>query len=149
MKKFDLYPKYADRKFAFFIKGQERATDFFKFDLNDKFLKYPILSLDYDTEFEDEMLNVFKDDYYYTASGIMLFSKNVSNILSVMDQNSTFYSCHVKNNPVDIFALYKNVELQSEYVIRDPTESTSYFFSELFINLIEENHWNINYYELK
>lgn len=149
MKKFNLYPKYADRDFAFLIKGQERATDFFKFDLNDKFLKYPILSLDFDAEFEDEISKIFTDDHYFTASGIMLFSKSVYNILSGKDKSITFYPCHLKNNPVDIFALYKNVDLQSEYVIRDRLESTSYFFSEQFINLIEENHWNINYSELK
>ena len=45
---YEIYPsEYIDRDFSFDLKGkQEIIVDYFKFDLSDKFLKNPRISLD-------------------------------------------------------------------------------------------------------
>ncbi|NHC05072.1 hypothetical protein G9F31_15170 [Acinetobacter sp. 187] len=148
MIKYDIYPKYADKDFAFLFKAQERINDYFVFDINEDFLKYPILNLDYEDIFENELNNVLNDDCYYNASGLILFSKKVVDILKNLDGNITFYSCKLRNQPIDIFALYKRNDVESDYVIRNSEKPTSYYFSELFIDLIVKNNWNIDYYQV-
>ncbi|WP_111859124.1 hypothetical protein [Acinetobacter sp. CFCC 10889] len=146
---YDIYPKYADRDFAFIIKAQERVRNYFIFDFNHDFLKHPIVNLDYDAGFHDEIVNIMNDDYYFTASGIVLLSKKVYEVLSHLDQNLTFYPCALKNQPSNIYALYKEIDIHSPYVIRNAEHSTTYYFSQLFINLIEEYHWNIHHYSIQ
>lgn len=143
---YDIYPKYADQDFAFIIKAQERVRDYFIFDMNHDFLKYPTLNLEYDTNFQDEIINTIHDDYYFTANGIILFSKNVYEVLNHLDQNLIFYPCKLKNQPSHIYALYKDINTQSHYVIRNSKNPTTYYFSQLFIDLIVQYQWNINYY---
>lgn len=148
MIKYDIYPKSADRDFTFIVKAQERVRDYFIFNLSENFLKYPILNLDYDENFKDSIFDTLNDDYYFTASGIILFSKKVVDILGKLDENVIFYHCKLKNQPSDIFALYKSLDNSSNYVIRNNDKPSSYFFSELFIELIKENSWNISYYQV-
>lgn len=146
---YNIYPKYADRDFSFIVKAQERVRNYFIFDINRDFLKYPLLNLDYDDIFDHKTTNILNDDYYFTASGIILFSHRVVEILNQLDKNLIFYSCKLKNESSNIYALYKALDVESQYIIRTIEQPTSYYFGKLFIDLINEHDWNINYYMIK
>ncbi|WP_336025720.1 hypothetical protein [Acinetobacter pittii] len=100
--------EYIDRYFSFDLKGkQEIIVDYFKFDLSDKFLKNPRISLDCDNIFSDRLNEMLETDFYYSSSGILLFSKRFFNEMKeILEDDCDFYKCSVRNEEVDIYAMY-------------------------------------------
>lgn len=106
---YTIYPsEYIDRYFSFDLKGkQEIIVDYFKFDLSDKFLKNPRISLDCDNIFSDRLNEMLETDFYYSSSGILLFSKRFFNeVKEILEDDCDFYKCSVRNEEVDIYAMY-------------------------------------------
>lgn len=95
---YTIYPsEYIDRDFSFDLKGkQEVIVDYFKFDLSNQFLKNPRINLDYDNIFSDQLNEILDTDFYYSSSGILLFSKRFFNeIKEVLADECDFYQYYV------------------------------------------------------
>jgi hypothetical protein len=106
---YTIYPsEYIDRDFSFDLKGkQEIVIDYFKFDLSNQFLKNPRINLDYDNIFSDQLNEILETDFYYSSSGILLFSKRFFNEMKeILEDESDFYKCYVRNEEPDIYAMY-------------------------------------------
>ncbi|EPE9868386.1 hypothetical protein ACSN7P_000225 [Acinetobacter baumannii] len=93
-----MYPsEYIDRDFSFDLKAkQEIIVDYFKFDLSNQFLKNPRINLDFDNIFSDQLNEILETDFYYSSSGILLFSKRFFNEMKeVIADECDFYQCYV------------------------------------------------------
>ncbi|MDX7930589.1 hypothetical protein SJZ69_12630 [Acinetobacter baumannii] len=93
-----MYPsEYIDRDFSFELKAkQEIIVDYFKFDLSNQFLKKPRINLDFDNIFSDQLNEILETDFYYSSSGILLFSKRFFNEMKeVLADECDFYQCYV------------------------------------------------------
>ncbi|EXH47431.1 hypothetical protein J605_3297 [Acinetobacter baumannii 1412924] len=75
---------------------QEIIVDYFKFDLSNQFLKNPRINLDFDNIFSDQLNEILETDFYYSSSGILLFSKRFFNEMKeVLADECDFYQCYV------------------------------------------------------
>ncbi|MFW1706680.1 hypothetical protein [Acinetobacter baumannii] len=93
-----MYPsEYIDRDFSFDLKAkQEIIVDYFKFDLSNQFLKNPRINLDFDNIFSDQLNEILETDFYYSSSGILLFSKRFFNEMKeVLADECDCYQCYV------------------------------------------------------
>ena len=73
---YTIYPsEHVDRDFSFYLKGnQDKVVDYFKFnDSSTGFLKNPRINMTYDNDFEGNLDEILNTDFYYSASGILLF----------------------------------------------------------------------------
>ncbi len=131
---YTIYPsEYIDRYFSFDVKGkQEIIVDYFKFDLSDKFLKNPRISLDCDNIFSDRLNEMLETDFYYSSSGILLFSKRFFNEMKeILEDDCDFYKCSVRNEEVDIYAMYikrKNNLLDEYDFIKKDLVTDDFFY---------------------
>lgn len=106
---YTIYPsEYIGRAFSFDLKGrQEIIVDYFKFDLSDNFLRNPRINLDCDNFFFDQLNVILETDFYYSSSGVLLFSKRFFNEMKgILEDECDFYKCYVRNEEVDIYAMY-------------------------------------------
>ena len=71
-------PKNINVDFSFNLKGnnKDNISDYFKFNIDDSFLKKPLINLTYNDEFEFQLSEILDADFYFSSSGILLFSKN-------------------------------------------------------------------------
>jgi len=133
--------EYIDRDFSFDLKGkQEIIVDYFKFDLSDNFLKNPRINLDYDNIFSDQLNEILATDFYYSSSGILLFSKRFFNEMKeILEDECDFYKCYVRNEEIDIYAMYimrKNNLLDEDDFIKKILQQMTFLLLEIRINLI-------------
>ena len=146
------------------MKGkQEIIVDYFKFDLSNQFLKNPRINLDYDNLFSDQLNEIFETDFYYSSSGILIFSKRFFNgMKEVLVDECDFYRCYVRNQEADIYAMYikrKNNLLEEDYFIkndlvvdgffiaRDNDKPYIYLVSRKFIVIVNKFKFKMNFLE--
>ena len=154
--------EYIDRDFSFDLKGkQEIIVDYFKFDLSDNFLKNPRINLDYDNIFSDQLNEILATDFYYSSSGILLFSKRFFNEMKeILEDECDFYKCYVRNEEVDIYAMYvkrknnlldeddfikKDLVTDDFFIARDTDKPYIYVVSQKFVNAVNEFELKINF----
>lgn len=165
MKFYTIYPsEYIDRDFSFDLKGkQEIIVDYFKFDLSNQFLKNPRINLDYDNIFSDQLSHILEADFYYSSSGILLFSKRFFNEMKeVLEDECDFYKCYVRNEEVDIYAMYikrknnlldeddfikKDLAIDDFFIARDMDKLYIYLVSEKFVDTINKFKLKMNFLE--
>lgn len=162
---YTIYPsEYIDRDFSFDLKRkQEIAINYFKFDLSNQFLKKPRINLDYDNIFSDQLNEIFETDFYYSSSGILLFSKRFFNKMKeILEDECDFYKCYVRNEEVDIYAMYikrKNNSLDEDdfikkdlvtddfFIARDTDKPYIYVVSQKFVDIINKFKLKMNFLE--
>lgn len=162
---YTIYPsEYIDRDFSFDLKGkQEIIVDYFKFDLSDNFFKNPRINLDYDNVFFDQLNEILETDFYYSSSGILLFSKRFFNEMKeILEDECDFYKCYVRNEEVDIYAMYikrKNNLLDEDdfikedlatddfFIARDTDKPYIYVVSQKFVDTINKFKLKMNFLE--
>ena len=162
---YTIYPsEYIDRDFSFDLKGkQEIIVDYFKFDLSNQFLKNPRINLDYDNIFSDQLSHILETDFYYSSSGILLFSKRFFNEMKeVLEDECDFYKCYVRNEEVDIYAMYikrknnlldeddfikKDLAIDDFFIARDTDKLYIYLVSEKFVDTINKFKLKMNFLE--
>lgn len=158
-----IYPsEYNDRDFSFDLKGkQEIIFDYFKFDLSDNFLKNPRINLDYDNIFSAQLNDILETDFYYSSSGILLFSKIFFNEMKeILEGECDFYKCYVRNEEADIYAMYikrknnlldeddfikKDLATDDFFIARDTDKPYIYVVSQKFVNAINEFEFKMNF----
>lgn len=149
-----IYPsEYNDRDFSFDLKGkQEIIVDYFKFYLSDQFLKNPRMNLNYENIFSDQLNEILETDFYYSSSGILLFSKRFFNEMKeILEDECDFYKCYVRNEEADIYAMYikrknnlldeddfikKDLAIDNFFITRDTDKSYIYVVSQKFVNIV-------------
>lgn len=162
---YTIYPsEYIDRYFSFDLKGkQEIIVDYFKFDLSDKFLKNPRISLDCDNIFSDRLNEMLETDFYYSSSGVLLFSKRFFNEMKeILEDDCDFYKCSVRNEEVDIYAMYikrknnlldeydfikKDLVTDDFFIARDTDKPYIYVVSQKFVDVINKFKLKMNFLE--
>lgn len=162
---YTIYPsEYIDRDFSFDLKGkQEIIVDYFKFDLSDNFLRNPRINLDYDNIFSDQLNEILETDFYYSSSGILLFSKRFFNEMKeILEGECDFYKCYVRNEEVDIYAVYikrknnlldeddfikKDLAIDDFFIARDMDKLYIYLVSEKFVDTINKFKLKMNFLE--
>ncbi len=162
---YTIYPsEYIDRDFSFDLKGKkEIVIDFFKFDLSNQFLKNPRINLDYDNIFSDQLNEILETDFYYSSSGILLFSKRFFNEMKeILDDNCDFYKCYVRNEEVDIYAMYikrknnlldeddfikKDLVTDDFFIARDTDKPYIYVVSKKFVDIVKKFKFKMNFLE--
>lgn len=133
--------EYINRDFSFDLKGkQEIIVDYFKFDLSDNFLRNPRINLDYDNIFSDQLNEILETDFYYSSSGILLFSKRFFNEMKeIVEGECDFYKCYMRSEEADIYAMYikrKNNLLDEDDFIKKDLATDDFLLLEIRINLI-------------
>lgn len=162
---YTIYPsEYIDRDFSFDLKGkQEIAINYFKFDLSDQFLKKPRINLDYDNIFSDQLNEILETDFYYSSSGILLFSKRFFNEMKeILEDECDFYKCYVRNEEVDIYAMYikrknnlldeddfikKDLVTDEFFIARVTDKPYIYVVSQKFVDIINKFKLKMNFLE--
>lgn len=162
---YTIYPsEYIDRDFSFDLKGkQEIIVDYFKFDLSDKFLKNPRISLDCDNIFSDRLNEMLETDFYYSSSGILLFSKRFFNeIKEILEDECDFYKCYARNEDAHIYAMYikrknnlldeydfikKDLAIDNFFIARDTDKPYIYVVSQKFVDIINKFKLKMNFLE--
>lgn len=162
---YTIYPsEYIGRDFSFDLKGkQEIVIDYFKFDLSNQFLKNPRINLDYDNIFSDQLNEILETDFYYSSSGILLFSKRFFNEMKeILEDECDFYKCYVRNKEVDIYAMYikrknnlldeddfikKDLVTDDFFIARDTDKPYIYVVSQKFVDAINKFKLKINFLE--
>ncbi|HEN9575567.1 hypothetical protein KWE68_03780 [Acinetobacter baumannii] len=160
---YTIYPsEYIDRDFSFDLKGkQEIAINYFKFDLSNQFLKKLRINLDYDNIFSDQLNEILETDFYYSSSGILLFSKRFFNEMKeVLADECDFYQCYVRNQEADIYAMYikrKNNLLDEDdfikndlviddfFIVRDTDKPYIYVVSKKIVDIINKFKFKMNF----
>ncbi len=155
---------YVDSDFSFDLKGkQEIIIDYFKFDLSDNFLKNPRINLDYDNIFSDQLNEILETDFYYSSSGILLFSKRFFNEMKeILEDDCDFYKCYLRNEEVDIYAMYikrknnlldeddfikKDLVIDDFFIARDTDKPYIYVVSQKFVDIINKFKLKMNFLE--
>ncbi|QSB54551.1 hypothetical protein I6J48_02380 [Acinetobacter calcoaceticus] len=162
---YTIYPsEYIDRDFSFDLKGkQEVIVDYFKFDLSDNFLRNPRINLDYDNIFSDQLNEILETDFYYSSSGILLFSKRFFNEMKeILEGECDFYKCYVRNEEADIYAMYikrknnlldeddfikKDLATDDFFIARDTDKPYIYVVSQKFVDTINKFEFKMNFLE--
>ena len=162
---YTIYPsEYIDRDFSFDLKGKkEIIVDYFKFDLSNQFLKKPIINLDFDNIFSDQLNEILETDFYYSSSGVLLFSKRFFNEMKeVLAGECDFYQCYVRNQEADIYAMYvkrKNNLLDEDdfikndlviddfFIVRDTDKPYIYVVRKKFIDIVNKFKFKMNFLE--
>ena len=162
---YTIYPsEYIDRDFSFDLKGkQEIVIDYFKFDLSNQFLKNPRINLDYDNIYSDQLNEILETDFYYSSSGILLFSKRFFNEMKeILDDECDFYKCYVRNEDADIYAIYikrknnlldeddfikKDLVTDDFFIARDTDKPYIYVVSQKFVNAVNKFEFKIRFLE--
>ncbi len=162
---YTIYPsEYIDRDFSFDLKGkQEIAINYFKFDLSNQFLKKPRINLDYDNIFSDQLNEILETDFYYSSSGILLFSKRFFNEMKeILEDECDFYKCYVRNEEVDIYAMYikrknnlldeddfikKDLVTDEFFITRVTDKPYIYVVSQKFVDIINKFKLKMNFLE--
>lgn len=146
------------------MKGkQEIAINYFKFDLSNQFLKKLRINLDYDNIFSDQLNEILETDFYYSSSGILLFSKRFFNEMKeVLADECDFYQCYVRNQEADIYAMYikrKNNLLDEDdfikndlviddfFIVRDTDKPYIYVVSKKIVDIINKFKFKMNFLE--
>lgn len=160
-----IYPsEYIDRDFYFDLKGkQEIVIDYFKFNLSNQFLKNPRINLDYDNVFYDQLNEILETDFYYSSSGILLFSKRFFNEMKeILEDECDFYKCYVRNEEVDIYAMYikrknnlldegdfikKDFVTDDFFIARDTDKPYIYVVSQKIVDTINKFKLKMNFLE--
>lgn len=162
---YTIYPsEYIDRDFSFDLKGKkEIIIDYLKFDLSDKFLKNSRINLDYDNLFSDQLNEILETDFYYSSSGVLLFSKRFFNEMKeILEGGCDFYKCYVRNEEADIYAMYikrKNNLLDEDdfikndlviddfFIARDTDKPYIYVVSQKIVDTINKFEFKMNFLE--
>ncbi|MCU4331342.1 hypothetical protein KTG55_16165 [Acinetobacter pittii] len=162
---YTIYPsEYIDRDFSFDLKGkQEIAINYFKFDLSNQFLKKPRINLDYDNIFSDQLNEILETDFYYSSSGILLFSKRFFNEMKeILEDECNFYKCYVRNEEVNIYAMYikrknnlldeddfikKDLVTDEFFITRVTDKPYIYVVSQKFVDIINKFKLKMNFLE--
>ncbi|AMX18961.1 hypothetical protein IEC338SC_1825 [Acinetobacter pittii] len=146
------------------MKGkQEIVIDYFKFDLSNQFLKNPRINLDYNNIFSDQLSEILETDFYYSSSGILLFSKRFFNkIKEILEDECDFYKCYVRNEEIDIYAMYikrknnlldeddfikKDLVTDDFFIARDTDKPYIYVVSQKFVDIINKFKLKMNFLE--
>ena len=165
---YTIYPsEHVNRDFSFYLKGnQDKVVDYFKFnDSSTGFLKNPRINMTYDNDFEGNLDEILNADFYYSASGILLFSKNFyEKLKDELASECDFFRCLVNNTEVDIYALYiKNTvnildddekiietkSIDSTFFLKDKSKPYIYMVTEKFVKLVEENKLEMQFLDFK
>lgn len=162
---YTIYPsEYIDRDFSFDLKERQGIiVDYFKFDLSNQFLKNPRINLDYDNIFSDELNDMLEIDFYYSSSGILLFSKRFFNEMKeILEDECDFYKCYVRNEEVDIYAMYikrknnlldegdfikKDLVKDDFFIARDTDKPYIYVVSQKIVDAINKFKLKMNFLE--
>lgn len=133
--------EYIYRDFSFDLKGkQEIIVDYFKFDLSNQFSKNPRINLHFDNIFSDQLNEILDTDFYYSSSGILLFSNRFFNEMKeVLADECDFYQCYIINQEADIYAMYikrKNNLLDEDDFIKNDLVIDDFLLLEILINHI-------------
>lgn len=162
---YTIYPsEYIDRDFSFDLKEKQGViVDYFKFDLSDKFLKNPRINLDYENIFSDRLNEILETDFYYSPSGILLFSKRFFNEMKeILEDECNFYKCYVRNEDADIYAMYikiknnlldeddfikKDLVTDDFFIARDTNKPYIYVVSQKFVDAINKFKLKMNFLE--
>ncbi|WP_128580565.1 hypothetical protein [Neisseria flavescens] len=79
MQLYTIFPqKNINVDFSFNLKGNNKDSilDYFKFNIDDSFLKKPRINLTYDGEFESQLSEILDADFYSHLQGFYCFQKN-------------------------------------------------------------------------
>lgn len=157
-------PKSSNVDFSFNLKGNNKDSilDYFKFNIDDNFLKKPRINLTYD-EFEFHFSEILDADFYFSSSGILLFSKKFLEISQdKLKEEALFFPCLINNTPYDIHALYiKNSidfldnkfldcykDISYKYIFRDKLRPYIYGVTDEFKKMVIENNLKMQFLEL-
>ncbi|UOO85451.1 hypothetical protein [Neisseria dumasiana] len=158
-------PKNINVDFSFNLKGNNKDSilDYFKFNDDDIFLQKPRINLTYDNEFETQITTILNADFYFSSSGILLFSRNFFEIAhDKLKEDALFFPCLINNTPSDIYALYiKNSisflnnksldcykDMSSKYIFRDEKKPYIYGVTDKFKEMVIENNLKMQFLEL-
>lgn len=163
---YTIYPsKNIDRDFSFDLKGnQDRVLDFFKFgDSHSGFLKNPRINLTYDDDFNIELDEILNTDFYYSSSGILLFSKRFYERLNAdLSSECEFFQCLVNSIESDIYALsIKNkvnildenekiggdITFDINYILKDEKKPYIYMVTDNFVKMVKDNKLKMQFLE--
>jgi len=162
---YTIYPsEYIDRDFSFDLKGKQGViVGYFKFDLSNQFLKNPKINLDYENIFSDRLNEILETDFYYSSSGILLFSKRFFNEMKeILDDECDFYKCYVRNEDADIYAIYikrknnlldeddfikKDLAIDDFFIARDTDKPYIYVVSQKIVDTINKFKLKMNFLE--
>ncbi|KQF78703.1 hypothetical protein APC23_11035, partial [Acinetobacter baumannii] len=90
--------------------------------------------------FSDQLNEILDTDFYYSSSGILLFSKRFFNEMKeVLADECDFYQCYVRNQEADIYAMYikrKNNLLDEDDFIKNDLVIDDFLLLEILINHI-------------
>lgn len=161
MQFYTIYPcEDVNRDFSFDLKGnQRRIIDFFKFDENNGFLNFPTINLTYDEELSDFLEDTLSYDFYYSSSGVLLFSKRFYQQLNQqLALECEFYKCLINGAESDIYALrIKNKmsildqeerpksDIHLSYIVKDDEKPYIYMVTDAFIQLVDEYNLKMNF----
>jgi hypothetical protein len=109
MKFYTIYPsENVNPDFSFDVKSrQEKIIDFFKFDEDTGFSKYPIINLTFDDDFKTEINLILKTDFYFSSSGILLFSQDfLDKVKNEIEKECNFYRCEINGQVSNIYAMH-------------------------------------------
>lgn len=162
---YTIYPsEYIDRDFSFDLKEkQEIIVDYLKFDLSNQFLKNPRINLDFDNIFLDQLNEILETDFYYSSSGILLFSKRFFNEMNeVLADECDFCRCYVRNQEADIYAMYikrknnlldeggfikNDLVVDDFFIARDTDKPYIYIVSKKILDIINKFKLKMNFLE--
>lgn len=166
MKFYTIFPsKNVDRDFSFDLKGnRERVLDFFKFDdSSNGFLNNPSINLTYDQEFSIELNEILNSDFYYSSSGILLFSKRFYEKLNTeLSSECEFFKCLINNLESDIYALsiknkyiildenekiIEDINFSVKYIVKDEVKPYVYMVTDNFVKLVQDNKFKMQFLE--
>ena len=166
MQLYTIFPqKNINVDFSFNLKGNNKdsISDYFKFNIDDSFLKKPRINLTYDDEFESQLSEILDADFYFSSSGILLFSKRFLEISQdKLKEEALFFPCLINNTPSDIYALYiKNSidfldnnsldcykDISYKYIFRDKLKPYIYGVTDEFKKMVIENNLKMQFLEL-
>lgn len=163
MKYYKIFPPlYVNRDFSFNV-SNTRVIDYFKFgEIESGFLRMPVVNLKYETIFESELLNVLSADFYYSSSGILLFSKKFHDeFKGVLSNCCEFFKCSINGKESEIYALniinytmllddFGNFKPSDkiDYLSRDLNEPYFYVVTQEFVNLLNGD-FEMQFLEIK
>lgn len=155
-------PRNINENFSFNVKGnnEEDIFNFFLLDDGSKFLKKPRINLTYDDEFKTKINEIMNCDFYFSSSGLLLFSHNFYILMNdYLKDDCIFFPCLFNNEPIDIYALYVKKKMHINdvrssiinnnlYIFKDINEPYVYRVTENFKILSEHNNLKMILLEL-
>jgi hypothetical protein len=165
MKFYTIYPsENVNPDFSFDVKSrQEKIIDFFKFDEDTGFSKYPVINLTFDDDLKTEINLILKTDFYFSSSGILLFSQDfLDKVKNEIEKECNFYRCEINGQVSNIYAMHiinkkklletnntinKNINQDDFFICKDISMPYFYLITEKFVNMVKEKKLKMNFLE--